>query len=91
MLPAEFLALNTTTADYPRDKTIAELFAEQVQKSPDACALVAGFARLTYSELNARSDELALRLQNLGVMPDDVVGVADREKQAAAAALAGAR
>jgi len=76
LLPAEFLTLNSTTADYPRDKTIADLFAEQVQKSPDACALVAGSARLTYSELSARSDELALRLQNLGVMPDDVVGVA---------------
>jgi len=76
LLPAEFLVLNRTTADYPRDKTIAELFSEQVQKSPDACALVAGFQRLTYSELSDRSNELARRLQKLGVGPDDVVGVA---------------
>lgn len=76
MLPAKFLALNNTTADYPRDKTIAELFSEQVQKSPDACALVAGSLKLTYRELSARSDDVAIRLQHLGVMPDDVVGVA---------------
>jgi non-ribosomal peptide synthetase component F len=76
LLPVEFLHLNRTAADYPRDKTIAELFTDQVEKSPDAIAMIAGSSRFTYRELSTRSGEIAHRLQKLGVMPDDLVGIA---------------
>jgi amino acid adenylation domain-containing protein len=81
LLPADFLALNRTTADYPRDKTIAQLFAEQVEKSPEAIAVIAGSVQLTYRDLNARSDDLALHLQKLGVEPDDLVGIATERSE----------
>jgi len=65
LVPAEFLALNRTAVDYPRSKTIAQLFAEQVEKSPDVVAVIAGSVQLTYRELSARSDEIASYLQKL--------------------------
>ncbi|MFD4790915.1 amino acid adenylation domain-containing protein, partial [Streptomyces sp. NPDC058459] len=45
----------------------AELFAEQVRRSPGATAVVCGDDRLTYAELDARSDALASRLRADGV------------------------
>jgi len=70
------LEWNRTEADYPRDSTIAELFKLQVAKTPDALAVVAGDTRLSYRELDARSNRLARHLQSLGVKPETLVGVA---------------
>jgi len=81
LLPAEFLALNRTAVDYPRSKTIAQLFAEQVEKSPDVVAVIAGSVQLTYRELSARSDEIASYLQKLGVNPDTLVGIATERSE----------
>jgi len=81
LLPAEFLALNRTAADYPRSKTVAQLFAEEVGKSPDAVAVIAGSVQLTYRELSARSDKIASYLQKLGVNPDTLVGVATERSE----------
>ncbi|WP_055527375.1 amino acid adenylation domain-containing protein [Streptomyces graminilatus] len=47
--------------------TPAGLFAEQVRHSPGATAVVCGADRLTYAELDARSDALAVRLRAGGV------------------------
>ena len=44
----------THSVDYPRDKCIHELFEEQVERTPDAVALVFEDQRLTYRELNRR-------------------------------------
>ena len=41
MLPVQVLEWNRTEADYPRLSTIAELFSEQVARTPDAIAMVA--------------------------------------------------
>jgi len=81
LLPAEFLALNRIAVDYPRSKTIAQLFAEQVEKSPDVVAVIAGSVQLTYRELSARSDEIASYLQKLGVNPDTLVGIATERSE----------
>ncbi|HVY38155.1 MAG TPA: amino acid adenylation domain-containing protein [Polyangia bacterium] len=63
----------------PRTETRAEtfpaLFEEVVARAPDATALVSGPLRLTYGELNARADALAVRLRRLGVGPDVLVGI----------------
>jgi amino acid adenylation domain-containing protein len=76
MLPVQVLEWNRTEADYPRSSTIAELFIEQAARTPDAIAVVAKDRRLSYRELDERSNRLARHLQTLGVKPDTLVGVA---------------
>jgi len=66
---------NDTGMDYPTDKCIHELFAEQAAIHPDKTAVVYGKQELSYQELYEKSHDLALYLQSLGVKPDDVVGL----------------
>ncbi|HEX8618887.1 MAG TPA: amino acid adenylation domain-containing protein, partial [Thermoanaerobaculia bacterium] len=66
---------NATAADYPRDKGVPQLFAEQVALIPDAAAVTFGEQSMTYAELDRRSAELARHLRARGVGPDTLVGV----------------
>ncbi|MBW4666580.1 MAG: amino acid adenylation domain-containing protein [Cyanomargarita calcarea GSE-NOS-MK-12-04C] len=66
---------NDTATDYPQDKCIHELFEAQVEKTPDAIAVVFENQQLTYRELNQRSNQLAHYLQKLGVKPEVLVGI----------------
>jgi amino acid adenylation domain-containing protein len=50
---------NNTNKDYPKDKTIIELFTEQAHRTPDKIALVFEDNELTYKELNAQVNQLA--------------------------------
>jgi non-ribosomal peptide synthetase component F len=50
---------NATEAAYPQEKAIHELFEWQVEKTPDAVAVVCEDQQLTYEELNRRSNQLA--------------------------------
>ena len=50
---------NQTETHYPKDKTIHQLFEEQVKKTPDNIAVVFNDKRLTYRELNAKTNQLA--------------------------------
>ncbi|WP_186032348.1 AMP-binding protein, partial [Burkholderia gladioli] len=63
-------AWNATGVDYPSAHTLAELFEAQAARTPDAVALVAGDAQLSYVELDARANRLAHHLRTLGVGPD---------------------
>jgi amino acid adenylation domain-containing protein len=78
--PAEYdqivHAWNATTRDYPRDRTVVELFEAQTERTPDAAAVHFGEQRLTYAELNARANQLAAELRRRGVRPDVLVAVA---------------
>ena len=47
----------------------------EVQRTPDAVAVVLDDQRLTYSELNRRANQLAHYLRRFGVGPDDIVAV----------------
>ena len=76
MLPAQILAWNRTEAEYPRHKTIGQLFEEQVDRTPDATALIAGERWFSYRELDARANRLARHLRSCGVGPETLVGVA---------------
>src|SRR2546423_3287159 len=72
----QFLAtFNDTGRAYPRDKCVHELFEKQVERSPEAVALVSRDNQLTYSELNARANQLARFLKRFGVGPDSLVGL----------------
>ena len=66
---------NNTTADYPRNKTIQELFEEQVEKTPNNIAVVFEDKEITYEELNRKANQLARYLREEGVKPNDYVGI----------------
>ncbi|WAN70078.1 amino acid adenylation domain-containing protein [Moorena producens JHB] len=66
---------NNTKIDYPTDKCIHQLFEEQVEKTPDAVAVVFEQQKLTYSQLNSKANQLAYYLQKLGVVPETLVGI----------------
>ncbi|MGF6383157.1 amino acid adenylation domain-containing protein [Paraburkholderia atlantica] len=67
--------LNRTAAAYPSERCIHELFEAQVQKAPEAVAVVHENERLSYGELNARANRLAHHLIALGVRPDQPVAI----------------
>ncbi|MFH9074927.1 non-ribosomal peptide synthetase [Streptomyces alboflavus] len=67
--------------------TISELFARQAARTPDAVAVVAGEASLTYRELDDAADRLARELVRRGVAPGAVVGVVMPRSAALATAL----
>ncbi|MCX6917256.1 MAG: amino acid adenylation domain-containing protein, partial [Verrucomicrobia bacterium] len=66
---------NRTERDYPRDKCVHQLFEEQVERTPEAVAVVFEGQSLTYRELNARANQLAHYLRSLGVGPEVLVGL----------------
>jgi amino acid adenylation domain-containing protein len=66
---------NQTQIEYPYSQCIYELFEAQVERSPDAVAVVFEGSRLTYGELNRRANQLACCLQRLGVKPEVLVGI----------------
>ena len=66
---------NQTQVDYPKDYCIHELFEAQVERTPDAIAVVFEDQQLTYRELNAKANQLAHYLQTLGVGPEVLVGI----------------
>lgn len=66
---------NNTNVDYPRDKTIVDLFEEQVRKTPDNIAVVFEDKKLTYKELNEKSNQLARHLIEQGIKPHTVIGL----------------
>ncbi|MFZ5987609.1 MAG: amino acid adenylation domain-containing protein [Bacillota bacterium] len=67
---------NNTKADYPHDKTIYQLFEEQVAKTPNNTAVVFRDRQLTYIELDKQANKLAnylITAQN--IKPDTLVGM----------------
>jgi amino acid adenylation domain-containing protein len=67
---------NDTKVDYPADKTIHQLFEEQVKKTPNNIAARDAKNQLTYKELNERSNQLAHYLiQNYKLNKGAIVGV----------------
>ncbi|WP_228435878.1 non-ribosomal peptide synthetase [Chryseobacterium pennipullorum] len=65
---------NSTQEDYPSEMTIQELFELQAEKNPDTIALVYNEVKLSYRELNERSNRLAGHLiHEYNLQPDDLV------------------
>ena len=66
---------NRTQREYPQDRCIHELFAEQAARTPQGIALQYEEQSLSYAELEARANQLAHYLRSLGVGPDVIVGL----------------
>ncbi|MDZ7967784.1 MAG: amino acid adenylation domain-containing protein [Nostoc sp. DedSLP03] len=66
---------NDTYTPYPQSKCIHQLFEEQVEKTPNALAVVYEDESLTYQQLNLRANQLAHYLQSLGVGAEVLVGI----------------
>ena len=66
---------NDTVVEYPKDKCVHELFEEQVEKTPEATAVVCGNEQLSYGALNARANQVAHYLRGIGVGPEVCVGI----------------
>ncbi len=67
---------NDTAVAYPKDKTIVDLFEEQVARTPDNVAVVFEDIELTYQQLDERSNQLAHYLRdNYDIRPDDLVAI----------------
>ncbi|MEG3973100.1 amino acid adenylation domain-containing protein [Microcoleus sp. herbarium8] len=71
----QLLDWNSTQTDYPKDACIHQLFEAQVEKTPDAVAIVFEDRQLTYQELNQQADRLADYLRELGVRSEVLVGI----------------
>jgi amino acid adenylation domain-containing protein len=69
------IEFNDTSCEYPRDLCVHQLFEQQVERTPDAVALVFEDQQLSYSELNARSNRLARYLRTQGVGDETPVGL----------------
>ncbi|MGD2084987.1 MAG: amino acid adenylation domain-containing protein [Candidatus Aminicenantes bacterium] len=80
------LDFNKTASEYPRNKTISQLFLEQVERTPDSVALAGAHElhekkanesqlQITYTELNEKTDQVAHWLREKGVQPDIIVGI----------------
>ncbi|KAF9555870.1 hypothetical protein EC968_008600, partial [Mortierella alpina] len=66
---------NATRESYPDELCLHQLFEQQVERTPEAVAIVHGDLSLTYDELNTRANFLAHRLIDLGVKPDTLVAI----------------
>ncbi len=69
------LDFNNTAIDFPLNKTVLDYFAEMVVKVPDQEAIVEGIKKLTYSELDKKSNQLANFLNKQSVKKGDLVAV----------------
>ncbi|MEH1940520.1 MAG: amino acid adenylation domain-containing protein [Nostoc sp.] len=66
---------NDTKTDYPADLCIHQLFEAQVERTPNAVAVVFENKQLTYHELNNQANQLAHYLKHLGIKPEMLVGI----------------
>jgi amino acid adenylation domain-containing protein/non-ribosomal peptide synthase protein (TIGR01720 family) len=71
----QLIAWNQTQTDYPLDKTIVDLFQEQVDKTPANIAVVFEGQSLTYQELNFKANQLAHYLIEQRVEAETLVGI----------------
>ncbi len=66
---------NKTATEYPDSLCIHQLFESQVERTPEAVAVVFEDQQLTYRELNTKANQLAHYLQELGVGAEVLVGL----------------
>jgi non-ribosomal peptide synthetase component F len=71
---------NETQVENTSDKTIIDLFEEQVSFTPEKIALEFEGEKMSYRELNKKADGVAHYLSKLGVKQDTVVALMGKRK-----------
>ena len=66
---------NKTQLDYPKEKTIVDIFEKQVIKTPENVAVVYNDKKLTYRKLNERANKFANYLKENGAKKGDIIVV----------------
>jgi len=66
---------NATRVNFGPHNTLHQLIEAQVERTPEATAVVFGERRLTYRQLNNHANQLAARLRRRGMGRDERVGV----------------
>ena len=69
------IEFNNTQVDYPAEKNLVDLFEEQVERTPEATAVVFESSSLTYKQLNEKSNQLAWYLQRKGIVSETLVPI----------------
>ncbi|MCP5045718.1 MAG: AMP-binding protein, partial [bacterium] len=80
---------NGTATPYPHQKTIDELFEEEVSRNPDTIAMTYEGEELTYPRLNEKAGCLALYLREQGLHTGEPVGVMVEDSPAVIIAILG--
>lgn len=70
-----FDAWNTTALRIPQMLCLQHMVEQQIERTPDAPAIIMNNEQLTYRELNVRANQLAHRLRQSGVVPETLVGI----------------
>jgi len=66
---------NDTAVSVAREQCVHQLFEAQVDRAPDAIAVVHELESVSYRELDERANRLAQRLRELGAGPDRLVAI----------------
>jgi amino acid adenylation domain-containing protein len=66
---------NDTGINHSRELSVQQLFEQQVERTPDAVALICAAQKVSYAELNERANQLAHYLRSLGVGPESLVAI----------------
>ncbi len=86
----QLAAWNDTSQAFPQEACVPQLVAAQAAAMPDAVALAAGTAMLTYRELNSRANRLAHHLRSLGAGRESLVALCLERSPALVVAALGA-
>ena len=71
----EILSINNTVCPYDSDKSVVEIFEDVVAKHPNDTALIFEDKKMSYLELDKKSNDVAAFLKENGVMPNDRVAI----------------
>ena len=66
---------NNTNIDYPKNKTILQMFEEQVARHPEKNAVIFESQKITYKELNEKANSLANYLVSKNITKDSIVSI----------------
>lgn len=66
---------NDTKMEYPREKSVIELFEEQVKTKPNNIAVVFENEKITYKELDNKSNQLAKHFIGNNITKNDIVSI----------------